>query len=130
MKIKTIIFLSVIIIASCRTKNVPQNDKLSCNSFEIKSIKPDTANHLVVNVFFKPHTTDHQINYPSVISILNVNGDKIASGRELTFYAQVDNTAFNYILKSNLESFPTEGDYNVVFRYNNAYCSLPFHIKR
>jgi hypothetical protein len=131
MKAKTILFLGVIIFASCRAK-IPKEDKLSCGSFVVKSIKPDTTNSfdLVVNVFFKKQATNHQINYPSVLSILNSNGDKIATGRELTIYAQIDNSAANYALKSNLKELPKEGDYQVVFRYNDSYCSLPVYIKR
>jgi hypothetical protein len=130
MKVKTILFLGVIIFASCRTK-IPKEDKLSCGSFVVKSIKPDTANSydLVVTVFFKKQATNHQINYPSVLSLLNSNGEKIATGKELTFYAQMDNSTVNYALKSNLNALPKEGDYDVIFRYNDSYCSLPVYIK-
>jgi hypothetical protein len=131
MKIETIVILGIIIFASCRTK-IPKEDKLSCGSFVVKSIKPDTTNSydLVVSVFFKKQATNHQINYPSVLSLLNRNGEKIATGKELTFYAQMENSAVNYVLKSNLNGLPKEGDYSVVFRYNDSYCSLPIYIKR
>jgi hypothetical protein len=131
MKVKTILFLGVIIFASCRTK-IPKEDKLSCGSFVVKSIKPDTTNsyELIVNIYFKKQATNHQINYPSVLSMLNSNGEKIATGKELTFYAQMDNSAVNYLLILNDNALPKEGDYSVVFRYNDSYCSLPIYIKR
>jgi hypothetical protein len=130
MKIKTTLILSMIILASCRSK-IPQNDKLSCGSFTIKSIKPDTTNYgLVVNVFFKKQAKEHKINYPSVLSILDSNGNKIATGTALSFYAQTDNSDANYVLKSAINAFPKEGHYEVLFRYNDLYCSLPVYIKR
>lgn len=114
-------FLFVLMIAfPLSAQDIP------CSSFCVTRIAFDSTQEdvLLVTILFTADD-DTFINYPHVTSIIDQQGDTIATGT-LNFFGQFANTSVDYPVTTSLDVIPDNFDVTVNFHFDTVSCALSY----
>jgi hypothetical protein len=118
-------YLFLTLLASALFSQSALSQNISCDDFSITGINQSTFNpsQYLVSIQFNGSNSDF-INEPFVSSIMDGNGDTIASGRR-RFFGQRSDTVQDYIVTSTGNMNATQ--FKVIFDFNYGdTCFLSF----